>query len=650
MIDGQKRVIIAGISPEIDGGLHPISRVVGEEVRVEADVFTDGHDIIACELLYKHDSEKNWNAVPMKALINDRWTASFKVSLQGHYAYTIKGWVDHGLTWQSELERKFNGNQHVSVELKDGINLLKDLNGKLDKTEKALVKEASKLFKEADKNYHDAVKMALGSDIKALFQKYPDTKFATICEKELGVYVDRIKARFSAWYEFFPRSTSEIMGQHGTFKDCERILPRIAGLGFDTIYLPPIHPIGIQHRKGKNNAVTAMEGEPGSPWAIGASDGGHKDVLKDLGTIEDFRNFVSEAEKVGIEVALDFALQCSPDHPYVKEHPQWFKWRSDGTVQYAENPPKKYQDVLPFYFETDDWENLWIELKSILLYWIEQGVKIFRVDNPHTKPFRFWKWLIAEIKLQYPEVLFLSEAFTRPTIMYQLAKIGFTQSYTYFSWRNSKAELVEYMNELTKDEPKEFFRPNFWPNTPDINPYILQTGKESQFITRYVLAATLSSNYGLYGPVYDFIIHQPIAGKEEYADSEKYEIYNWDWKHNNKMMDVMRTVNFARKREEALQETNNLVICNNDHGEILAYYKSNADKSSEILVVVNFSSTHKVSSWIQLPLKEMGIPAGSPVMMVDLFTNAEYRWQNEWNYVELDPHVLPFHLFKIKRG
>jgi starch synthase (maltosyl-transferring) len=304
----------------------------------------------------------------------------------------------------------------------------------------------------------------------------------------------------------------------------------------------------------------------------------------------------------------------------------------------------------PFYFETDDWENLWKELKSILLYWIEQGVKIFRVDNPHTKPFRFWKWLIAEIKAQHPEVLFLSEAFTRPKIMYQLAKIGFTQSYTYFSWRNSKAEMVEYMNELTKDEPKEFFRPNFWPNTPDINPYILQTGKESHYITRYVLAATLSSNYGLYGPVYDFIIHQPIAGKEEYADSEKYEIYNWDWKHNNKMMDVMRTVNFARKREEALQETNNLVICNNDHGEILAYYKSNSDKSSEILVVVNFNSNHKVSSWIQLPLKEMGIKAGAPIMMVDLFTNAEYRWQNEWNYVELDPNVLPFHLFKIKRG
>jgi len=415
------------------------------------------------------------------------------------------------------------------------------------------------------------------------------------------------------------------------------------------LYLPPVHPIGDSYRKGKNNKPNAGSGEPGSPWAIGNADGGHKAILKDLGTLGEFKKLVNEADKYGIEIAMDYALQCAPEHPYVKENPQWFKWRSDGTVQYAENPPKKYQDVLPIHFETDDWKNLWIELKGILQYWIKQGVKIFRVDNPHTKPFIFWEWIINEIKKEHPDVLFLSEAFTRPKVMQQLAKVGFSQSYTYYTWRTSKAELIEYMTTLTQTEMKNYFRPNFWPNTPDILPYNLQSGLEAVFFTRFFLAATLSSNYGFYGPVFEFMVHDALPGKEEYYNSEKYEICKWDWSKKTRFTELISKVNQARSTNKALQSTNNIQFCDIANDQLLSYYKQSAEGDNQLLFVVNLDPYHKQDGWVKVPLKEAGLLADQEFTVHDVLTGSQYVWKGEWNYVALDPHVLPFHLFRLEK-
>jgi starch synthase (maltosyl-transferring) len=465
----------------------------------------------------------------------------------------------------------------------------------------------------------------------------------------LVVEVERKKALFSSWYEFFPRSTAQEPGVHGTFKDSERILPRIARMGFDIVYLPPIHPIGRSFRKGRNNSVTSQPGEPGSPWAIGASEGGHKAINPDLGTMEDFVAFVRKANETGIEIAIDIALQCAPDHPYVKDHPQWFKWRPDGTVQYAENPPKKYQDVLPINFETDDWENLWHELKSIFDFWIGKGVTVFRVDNPHTKPFAFWEWLIREVREEHPEIIFLSEAFTRPRIMERLAKIGFNQSYTYFTWRNTQYELIKYLTELTKTEQREYFRPNFWPNTPDILPEILQNGGEPAFITRVVMAATLSSNYGLYGPVYEFGINTPTAlGKEEYLDSEKYEVKLWDWNRETKVSRIITLINQIRKENPALQTTWNIQFGETDNQQLLCYAKVDESGTNRMLMVVNLDPHHVQAGWIKVPIQFLRILPGNAYVVNDLLSGNRYNWHHEWNYVELNPGNLPVHVFRVE--
>jgi starch synthase (maltosyl-transferring) len=453
---------------------------------------------------------------------------------------------------------------------------------------------------------------------------------------------------FSTWYEFFPRSAAQEANRHGTFQDCVKLLPRIAEMGFDTIYLPPIHPIGRAFRKGKNNSVTSESGEPGSPWAIGAAEGGHKAILPELGTLDDFRHFVEEAREHGIEVALDFAIQCSPDHPYVKEHPQWFRWRPDGTVQYAENPPKKYQDVLPVNFETEDWKNLWLELKSIVLHWIEQGVYIFRVDNPHTKTFNFWEWLIREVRSQHPQIIFLAEAFTRPRVMEQLGKIGFTQSYTYFTWRNNPQEMREYLTELTQTEMREYYRPNFWPNTPDILPEVLQHGGEPAHIMRVILAATLSSNYGLYGPVYEFGISTPVSGKEEYLDSEKYEIKHWDWGKRTKISEVITLINKIRKVNPALQTTWNIAFGDTDNQQLLCFAKWDSARKNKMLIVANMDPYNTQAGWVKVPLRELQLIEGEQYLVHDLLTEHKYTWQNEWNYVELRPHEMPVHVFRIE--
>jgi starch synthase (maltosyl-transferring) len=468
-------------------------------------------------------------------------------------------------------------------------------------------------------------------------------------ENVLTVEVERKKALFSAWYEFFPRSASQEPGKHGTFKDCEKLVPLIAEMGFDVIYFPPIHPIGKTNRKGRNNALTAKPEDPGVPWAIGGAEGGHKSIHPELGTTKDFERLIKTAKSYGIEIALDYALQCSPDHPYVKDHPDWFKWRPDGSVQHAENPPKKYQDVLPFNFETDDWVNLWEELKSIVEYWIQRGVTIFRVDNPHTKPFNFWEWMIREIRRDYPDTIFLAEAFTKPKVMQRLGKIGFSQSYTYFTWRTSKYEITTYMEELTKTEMREYFRPNFWPNTPDILTDLLQKGGEQSFLRSLIMAATLSSNYGVYGPAFDFGLSEPIAeGKEEYLNSEKYEVKHWDWFKKTRIREVMTKINQIRKENEALQSTWNLEFCDTDNHELMCFVKTSENSDNKILVVVNLSSSQTIVGYVKVPLWKLNMKYDIPYQVHDLFTGNKWHWRNEWNFVELNPFVSPFHVFRIE--
>lgn len=517
----QRRVLIENVYPQIEGGIHPIKCVINEIIPVSASVLADGHDVIAANLCFKHEKSKHWESIPLRHSENDVWKASFTVVKQGFYHYKVEGWVDYALNWQHGIHRKIDAGQKVTSELLEGLEYLEKVMNVCTASEKKYLTSLKSLFSEKEL-YNEAIKEAFSQELHEIFSKYPE-KFLVNESPIYQAYCDREKARFSTWYEFFPRSASSMEGQHGTFKDCETLLPRVAKMGFDTLYFPPVHPIGEINRKGKNNTTTAQEGDVGSCWGIGSQYGGHKSLHPDLGSEDDFKSLVNKAKELGIEIAMDFALQAAPDHPWVKKHPQWFKWRPDGTVQYAENPPKKYQDILPIYFETEDWKNLWEELLSIALYWIEEfDVQVFRVDNPHTKPFYFWGWLITEIKKKHPNVLFLSEAFTRPKIMHQLAKQGFTQSYTYFTWRNNKHELMEYVNELTKTEQQYFFRPNFWPNTPDINPWALQGNLESVYLQKYFLAATLSSNTGIYGPVFEYMQGAALPGKEEYLDSEKF--------------------------------------------------------------------------------------------------------------------------------
>ncbi|MBC7605440.1 MAG: alpha-1,4-glucan--maltose-1-phosphate maltosyltransferase [Burkholderiales bacterium] len=644
-MQNQTRIVIENVLPQLDHGHFAIKRIVGQKVQVTADVFTDGHDVIACCVRYKHEKDKKWQEIRMNPTNNDAWTAEFKVEKQGFYAYFVEGWVDYALNWQHGTARKIQDKQHVKSELLEGAEYINGVLKLADATEREYLKKVTQAFT-FEAHYDLALEMVMSIELTAIFKKYPILHIENK-SLELQVYVDRKKALFSTWYEFFPRSASEVAGQHGTFKDCERLLPRVAAMGFDTLYFPPIHPIGEVNRKGKNNATNAQTGDVGSPWGIGSHHGGHKATHIELGSIEDFKSLVKKAQELGIEVAMDYALQAAPDHPYVKDFPQWFKWRPDGTVQYAENPPKKYQDIQPIYFESTDWKNLWKELLDVALFWIEQcNIKVYRVDNPHTKPFYFWGWLIAEIKKIHPDVLFLAEAFTRPKIMNELAKQGFSQSYTYFTWRNSKQELTDYVNELTQTEQKEYYRPNFWPNTPDINPFALQSGNENIHLQKYFLAATLSSSVGIYGPIFEYRIASPMApGKEEYLNSEKYEFFTWDWSIQNKLTTLITRINFLRKEHASLQQTNNIVFCDTNNDQIMAYYKFDDDRQNETLMVVSLDPFNTSTALVRLPMKALG---NRPVELTDLITGNSYYWDKEFNYVELPPE-LPFHLFKIHR-
>ncbi len=642
----QKRVVIDFVSPKINNGEFFIKRVVNEIINVDAHVIADGHDVIAASVLYKHESASKWQEVRMQPTFNNEWKAALTVEKQGFYTYKVEGWVDYALNWQHGIERKIDDHQQVNSELLEGIAFLKDISKKAIESEKEYLDHLAKIFSDK-KKYDESIKEAVSEKLHQIFLKYP-AKILANTSDDYKVYVDRLKARFSTWYEFFPRSASEVEGRHGTFKDCERLLPRIANMGFDIVYLPPIHPIGEVNRKGKNNTTTALEGDVGSTWGIGSKFGGHKDIHPQLGSLKDFKSLIKKANDNGLEIAMDFALQAAPDHPWVKEHPEWFKWRPDGTVQYAENPPKKYQDILPIYWESKDFKNLWNECLDTLLYWIDCGIKVFRVDNPHTKPFYFWNWIISEVKQKHPDVIFLAEAFTAPKIMARLAKEGYTQSYTYFTWRNSKHEFIEYMNELTQTELKEYMQPNFWPNTPDINPYHLQGANDSKFIQRYVLAATLSSSIGIYGPVFEQMLSDALPGREEYLNSEKFQISHYDWFKENKLTLIISKINQIRRQNQALQQTNNIKFCHIENNNLLAFYKWNQDRSNELLIIISLDPYYAQQGSVQVPLNDLGIHQGHQLQVYDLVTGSSYNWFNEWNFIELHP-TLPFHIFKINK-
>ncbi len=648
--DGRTRAIIENITPRVDDGAFPIKRILGDTVIVEADVFTDGHDAISCVLLYKKEGDPTWTEAPMELLVNDRWRGSFQVQELGRYRYTVSAWIDRFKTWSHALAKRVEANQDVRIDLLIGAELIAAA-GK-----QAPPQEASwhEIYAESVRaGGPDGIARATSAELAGLMHRHAERLFACTPsgrESGFGVLVDRERARFGAWYELFPRSTSPVPGRHGTFKDLEARLPYVAAMNFDVLYLPPIHPIGRGFRKGRNNAPAAGPADPGSPWAIGSAEGGHKAIHPALGSLADFRHLLDSAAQYGLELALDIAFQCAPDHPYVTEHPEWFRQRPDGTIQYAENPPKKYQDIYPFDFETDHWRELWDELKSVVQFWGEQGVRIFRVDNPHTKSFAFWAWVIEEIKRDCPEAIFLAEAFTRPKVMQRLAKCGFTQSYNYFPWRNTKWELTEYLTELTQTDVKEFFGPNLWPNTPDILPEYLQYGGRPAHMARFILAATLGPSYGIYGPAFELCEDRPLApGREEYLDSEKYEIKTWNLDRPDSLRALIAQVNRIRRDNPAFRANHNLRFHEVDNEQIIAYSKSSEDGSNEVLVVVNLDPHYQQSGFITLPLEELGLDPRQPYQAHDLLTDARYLWHGARNYVELNPQTVPAHLFVIRR-
>jgi starch synthase (maltosyl-transferring) len=650
-LNGRRRVIITGVKPELEGGRFPIKRTVGEKVVVEADIFADGHDSLSAVVKWRNAGETAWSESPMEPLVNDVWRGSFAVGGLGECVYTLEAWVDHFKSWQRDLEKKARAGLDVSVELLAGAKWVEQAAARASGADaKQLLSWAERLRSSAPPSQEERARLALDQRLSEMMARWPDRRHATVYDKELRVVVDPPLARFSAWYEMFPRSAAPEPGRHGTFKDCEAHLARVAEMGFDVLYFPPIHPVGRAFRKGKNNHPTAQPGEPGSPWGIGAAEGGHKAIHPELGTLEDFRRLVAKARERKVEIALDIAFQCAPDHPYVTEHPEWFRRRPDGSVQYAENPPKKYQDIYPFDFECEDWRGLWREMKSVFEFWIEQGVKLFRVDNPHTKPFGFWEWLIGDLKRVHPDLIFLSEAFTRPKVMYRLAKLGFTQSYNYFPWRNTKHELTEYFTELTRSEVREYFRPNLWPNTPDILTQYLQYGGRPAFITRLVLAATLGASYGIYGPAFELCEHRAREiGSEEYFDSEKYEIKHWDLAAPHSLAGLMGTVNKIRRENPALQSNDHLHFHATDNEQLLAYSKTTETLDNIILTVVNLDPHHVQSGWTALSLEALGAHGEDNFQVHDLLTGARHLWSGPRNYVELNPHASPAHVFRIRR-
>jgi starch synthase (maltosyl-transferring) len=642
-----RRVWIENVRPKIDGGRFPIKRTAGEEVLVTADIFADGHDGLSAVLRHRAFSEKEWVELPMVPIGNDVWQAGFTVCGTETCFYTIEAWVDRFDSWRRLLRKKFEAGQDVASELLEGGSLVADAARRASGADAEWLHRRAGLLR-GQASQEDRVAVALSDDLALIMARYPDRSRSTTYDRILEVSVDRELARFGAWYEFFPRSAATGPGRKGTFRDAEERLAEIARMGFDVVYLPPIHPIGRTNRKGANNRLAAGPDEPGSPWAIGSAEGGHKSVHPELGTLEDFDRFLERARRAGLEVALDLAFQCSPDHPYVRKHPEWFSHHPDGSIKYAENPPKRYEDIYPLNFECEAWETLWQELKSVVLFWIRRGIRIFRVDNPHTKPFRFWGWLIREIRSEYPETIFLAEAFTRSKVMCALAKVGFQQSYTYFTWRNEKQEITIYFTELTRSEVREYLRPNLFTNTPDILPDYLQFGGRPAFQARLVLAATLGATYGIYSG-FELCEASAIPGTEEYADSEKYQIRHWDWDRAGNIREFITRVNGIRRDNPALASNDRLRFYLMDNEQLIFYGKTTKDLSNIILVVVNLDPHHVHDGWVEVPVEEFGIGGNEVYQVHDLIGEGRYLWRGSRNYVRLDPNESPAQIYRLRR-
>ena len=639
-------IVIEHVEPELDGGRYPIKRIVGEPLEVTADIFKEGHDTIGGILRYKIHNNKHWQETPMHHVDNDRWAASFLLAENTRYLYSIGAYIKTFETWRIELGKKHGVITDLSSELLEGEAQLEDAMSQAKGADKTKLKEWAGKWKAAasqDERIAIALDPALGTLVaqherRAAWSTYP---------QELAVVVDRVRARYGAWYEIFPRSEGTDERQGGTFKDCEARLPAIRDMGFDVLYLTPIHPIGETNRKGRNNSLTAELGEPGSPWAIGSRHGGHDAVEPALGTLEDFDQLTQSVHEHGMEIALDFAINATPDHPYVTQHPEWFKQRPDGTIKYAENPPKKYEDIYGFDFYSEAWQEIWQEMKRVFLFWIQHGVKIFRVDNPHTKPVVFWEWVIREIQEDHPDVIFLAEAFTKPKMMRVLAKAGFTQSYTYFTWRNTKEEMTEYLTELTQSEMKEYFRPNFFPNTPDILPPILQEAGRPAFKFRFFLAATLSTTYGIYNS-YELCENRGIPGTEEYQDSEKYEIRHWDWDREGNIRDYITRINHIRRNNPALHTFTNLHFHESDNDQIIFYSKMTQDKTNILLFAVNMDPYHIQEARLTIPLELFGLNETTTYHLEELIQDFRHDVVGTEYIVRLDPNKEPATLFALQ--
>jgi starch synthase (maltosyl-transferring) len=639
-----RRVVIESVTPTVDHGRFPARSALGDRVEVGARIFTDGHDLVSAGLQFRKSPSRSWSAAPMEFVDNDTWSGEFTPGDLGAWQFRVSGWVDHFRTWSEGISKKATAGVVTDVDLDIGSALVTAAAGRAKgKTARTLAEYAGELANRATELSERSV-IAVSADLAELMGANPDRTKATFSET-LELTVDRERAAFSTWYELFPRSWSAVPGEHGSFSDVIKQLDYVAGMGFDVLYLPPIHPIGTTFRKGPNNVLQAKPGDPGVPWAIGSGLGGHMSVHPELGTLEDFQDLVSASGEKGIEIAMDVALQCSPDHPWVKEHPEWFRHRPDGSIQYAENPPKKYQDIYPIDFDTSDTEELWEGLKGVFDFWIERDIRIFRVDNPHTKAFPFWEWLISELRSEHPDVILLAEAFTRPAVMHRLAKLGFNQSYTYFTWRNTRHEITSYLHELAG--ARDYFRPNFWPNTPDILPEILQTGTRAAFISRYVLAATLSSNCGIYGPAYELMDHKPLRpGTEEYLESEKYQIREWDLEREDSIAPVITQVNKARHSHSALQRNDGLQFHHVDNDMIISYSKRAGD--DVVLVVANLDPHHTQTGWVDLDLASLGLE-DDRYQVRDLLTDRIYQWSGPRNFVRLDVSGIPAHIFSFLR-
>lgn len=642
-------VVIENLWPWIDGGRYPIKRIPGEDVTIYADIFKEGHDVVRAVVKWRPVGVKKWKEAPMTCIGQDRWKGSFPAGPVGFTEYTIEAWNDAFASWVEEIQKKRKGGaSSLPSETLEGGTLLREASKRAGKDAAAqkLLSFAAEI--EATQDSASLVEVASRSELAALMEKWPDRSLAWSYEPFLKVRVDRPAAAFAAWYEFFPRSAEGKSDRGSTFRDCLGRVDDANAMGFDVIYFPPIHPIGITARKGANNSLICKPEEPGVPYAIGGPAGGHHEIEPALGTVADFEWLLGEIKARGMEVALDFALNCSPDHPYVKEHPEWFFHRPDGSIKYAENPPKKYEDVYPLNFHNPQWRALWNELRDVLLCWAERGVRIFRVDNPHTKPVAFWEWVIAEVQKKFPDTIFLSEAFTRPKMMRVLAKVGFTQSYTYFTWRNSRAELEEYFTELTRSEMKEYFRPNLFPNTPDILPFYLQEGGRPAFMIRAVLAATMSGVYGIYSG-FELCENAALPGREEYLNSEKYQYKQRDWNASGNIKPLITRLNEIRHENTALHETNNIVFCGSENQSILFFWKASADHSNNLLVIISTDYRNAQSSWIDVPTGDLGIPPDSDYQVEDLLTGEVFSWRGARNFVSLDPMRRVAHILRIKR-